>query len=314
MSRIITITLSPAIDKTTSTEKVVPEQKLRCMPPTYEPGGGGINVSRALRHLGCESLAMYFAGGYSGNFFQELLKNEDIQSLVIPIQGNTRTNIIVVEESTHQQYRFGMVSPPVEEQNWQLFLATLEKQSGYEYVIASGSLPAGVPLDFFGRVSAIVKKHDAKLIVDTSGDALKQAITEGVYMIKPNLNELSFLCGQAQLEKEEVVAAAKSIIKTKGCEVVAVSLGKEGAMLVTANEYWHIVPPPIIPKSTVGAGDSMVAGIVYALSKGFGWEDVLRFGVSCGTAATMNEGTALCKKEDVDRLYQQLKAQVTVGI
>jgi len=312
MSRIITITLSPAIDKTTSTEKVVPEQKLRCMPPTYEPGGGGINVSRALRHLGCESLAMYFAGGYSGNFFQELLKNEDIQSLVIPIQGNTRTNIIVVEESTHQQYRFGMVSPPVEEQDWQLFLATLEKQSGYEYVIASGSLPAGVPLDFFGRVSAIVKRHDAKLIVDTSGDALKQAITEGVYMIKPNLNELSFLCGQAQLEKEEVVAAAKSIIKTKGCEVVAVSLGKEGAMLVTANEYWHIVPPPIIPKSTVGAGDSMVAGIVYALSKGFGWEDVLRFGVSCGTAATMNEGTALCKKEDVDRLFQQLKAQVTV--
>ena len=312
MSRIITITLSPAIDKTTSTEKVVPEQKLRCMPPTYEPGGGGINVSRALRHLGCESLAMYFAGGYSGNFFQELVKNEDIHSLVIPIQGNTRTNIIVVEESTHQQYRFGMVSPPVEEQDWQLFLATLEKQSGYEYVIASGSLPAGVPLDFFGRVSAIVKKHDAKLIVDTSGDALKQAITEGVYMIKPNLNELSFLCGQAQLEKEEVVAAAKSIIKTKGCEVVAVSLGKEGAMLVTANEYWHIVPPPIIPKSTVGAGDSMVAGIVYALSKGFGWEDVLRFGVSCGTAATMNEGTALCKKEDVDRLYQQLKAQVTV--
>jgi 6-phosphofructokinase 2 len=284
------------------------------MPPTYEPGGGGINVSRALRHLGCESLAMYFAGGYSGNFFQELVKNEDIHSLVIPIQGNTRTNIIVVEESTHQQYRFGMVSPPVEEQDWQLFLATLEKQSGYEYVIASGSLPAGVPLDFFGRVSAIVKKHDAKLIVDTSGDALKHAITEGVYMIKPNLNELSFLCGQVQLDKEEVVAAAKSIIKTKGCEVVAVSLGKEGAMLITANEYWHIVPPPIIPKSTVGAGDSMVAGIVYALSKGFGWEDVLRFGVSCGTAATMNEGTALCKKEDVDRLYQQLKAQVTVGI
>ena len=237
MSRIITITLSPAIDKTTSTEKVVPEQKLRCMPPTYEPGGGGINVSRALRHLGCESLAMYFAGGYSGNFFQELVKNEDIHSLVIPIQGNTRTNIIVVEESTHQQYRFGMVSPPVEEQDWQLFLATLEKQSGYEYVIASGSLPAGVPLDFFGRVSAIVKKHDAKLIVDTSGDALKHAITEGVYMIKPNLNELSFLCGQAQLDKEEVVAAAKSIIKTKGCEVVAVSLGKEGAMLITCLLY-----------------------------------------------------------------------------
>ncbi len=309
MNRIITITLNPAIDKTTSTEKIVPEKKLRCVHPTYEPGGGGINVSRALQHLGCKSLAMYFSGGYSGDLFQQLLSKEGIESLPINIEGQTRTNIIVVENSTHQQYRFGMESPAVEEQNWQFFLQQLQQQQGYEYVVASGSLPEGVPLDFFGRVSAIVKQKNAKLIVDTSGDALKQAVQEGVFMIKPNLNELSFLYGKEELHKDEIITAAQSIIKNKGCEVMAVSMGKDGAMLITADEYWHVVPPNIPVKSTVGAGDSMVAGMVFALTRGMHWKNVLRYGVSCGTAATMNEGTALCKKEDVERLFEALQKQ-----
>jgi 6-phosphofructokinase 2 len=309
MSKIITITLSPAIDKTTSTYKIVPEKKMRCLHPTYEPGGGGINVSRALEHLGCESLAMYFAGGFNGDFFKNLLVKENIRSLIVPVKAHTRTNIIVVETSTGQQYRFGMESQPAKEEDWKLFLTMLEEQEDYEYVVASGSLPDGVPLDFFGRVSAIVKRKNAKLIVDTSDEALKQAVQEGVFMIKPNLNELSFLFGQEELQKDEVIQAAQSIIKNKGCEIMAVSMGKDGALLVTENEYWHIVPPDITVKSTVGAGDSMVAGMVYALSRGFSWRDVLCYGVSCGTAATMNAGTALCKKGDVDRLFEELQKQ-----
>lgn len=309
MNKIITITLNPAIDKTTSTEKVVPEKKLRCAYPTFEPGGGGINVSRALAHMGSESLAMYFAGGYSGNFFTELLVKENIPSLVIPIKGNTRTNIIVVDKSTQLQYRFGMVSPPVEEQDWKLFLGQLEKQSGYEYVVASGSLPDGVPLDFFGRVAAIVKKQKARLIVDTSGEGLKQAILEGVFMIKPNLNELAFLYGKEELKKEEIVIAARSIISNKGCEVMVVSMGKEGAILVTKEKDIQIVPPNITIKSTVGAGDSMVAGMVFALSKGMVWNDVLCYGIASGTAATMNEGTALCKNKDIDWLFKEMSKQ-----
>lgn len=309
MNKIITITLNPAIDKTTSTDKIVPEKKLRCVHPAYEPGGGGINVSRALQHLGCESLAMYFSGGFNGIFFNNLLDKENIKSLIVAVKGHTRTNLIVVEKSTGLQFRFGMESQPVEEGEWKLFLEKLEAQNDFEYVVASGSLPEGVPLDFFGRVSAIVKKKNAKLIVDTSGEALKQAIREGVFMIKPNWGELSFLYGKEELQKDEIVAAAQSIIKNKGCEVMVVSMGKDGAMLITVNEYWHVVPPNITIKSTVGAGDSMVAGMVYALSKGFGWKDVLRYGVSCGTAATMNEGTALCKKEDVERLFAALQKQ-----
>ena len=314
MNKIITITLNPAIDKTTSTDKVVPEKKLRCAYPTFEPGGGGINVSRALAHMGCESLAMYFAGGYSGDFLKDLLKEENIPSVIIPIKGNTRTNIIVVDKSTQLQYRFGMVSPPVEEGDWRMFLQQLEKQSGYEYVVASGSLPDGVPIDFFGRVASIVKKQNARLIVDTSGDALKHAMFEGVFMVKPNINELGSLYGKELFMKEEIVMAARSIILNKGCEVMVVSMGKEGAILVTKEEDYQIIPPQITIKSTVGAGDSMVAGMIFALSKGMEWQDVLCYGIAFGTAATMNEGTALCKKKDVELLFKEMSQQYKCSV
>jgi len=307
MSKIITITLNPAIDKTTATEKIVPEKKLRCISPTYEPGGGGINVSRALSHLGSESLAMYFGGGFNAHFFKKMLTEEKIQSLVVPVKTNIRTNIIIVERSTGLQYRFGMVSHPVKDNDWKSFLRKLEKQSGYEYVVASGSLPDGVPLDFFARVSAIVKKANAKLIVDTSGEALAAAVNEGVFMIKPNLNELSSLYGKEELKIEEAVFAARSIINRKGCTIMVVSMGKNGGILVTADENYHIVPPDITVKSTVGAGDSMVAGMVYGLSNGMNRHDILQYGIACGTAATMNEGTALCKKEDVEKVLTELK-------
>jgi 6-phosphofructokinase 2 len=309
MSQIITVTLNPAIDKTTSTDKIVPEKKLRCVHPTYEPGGGGINVSRALEHLGCESLAMYFAGGFNGNFFKKLLDKENIQSLIVPVKTHIRTNIIVVETTSGQQFRFGMESQPVLEKDWKAFLKKLEKQSGYEFVVASGSLPDGVPLDFFGRMSAIVKKANAKLIVDTSGEALKHAVKEGVFLIKPNIGELSNLYGKEQLQNDEIVAAAQSIIHNGGCEVMVVSMGKNGAMLITANEHFHVMAPDSPVKSTVGAGDSMVAGMVYALSKKLNWKEVLKYGIACGTAATMNNGTALCAKEDVDRLLLEMKDQ-----
>lgn len=309
MSKIITVTLNPAIDKTTSTDKVVPEKKLRCIHPTYEPGGGGINVSRALSHMGCESIAMYFSGGFNGNFFKKLLTEEKIQSLIVPVKTHTRTNIIVVEKSTGLQYRFGMESQPLRERDWKLFLKRLSKQSGYEYVVASGSLPEGVPSDFFGRLSFIAKKANAKLIVDTSREALQHALDEGVYMIKPNLNELSLLYGKEELKPDEAEAAARSIINKKGSEVVVVSMGKEASILITAEENYKIIPPAVTVRSTVGAGDSMVAGMVYALSLGLKWRDVLLYGVAFGTAATINNGTALCKKEDVEKLIMQMKEE-----
>jgi 6-phosphofructokinase 2 len=314
MEKIITITLNPSIDKTTATDKVVPEKKLRCIHPTYEPGGGGINVSRALQHMDCKSTAMHFAGGYSGNFFKKLLQKENVESIAIPVLANMRTNIIIYEKSTGLQYRFGMVSEAVQERDWKVFLKRLEVQEGYEYVVASGSLPDGVPADFFGKVAAIVKKKNAKLIIDTSGDALKHAVKEGVYLIKPNIGELSNLYGKENLQKEEVVIAARSIIQQGGCEIMVVSMGKEGAILISANKSFQVTAPDVTVKSTVGAGDSMVAGMVLAVSKGWELEEVLKYGIACGTAATINAGTALCSKEDVERIYGILKGQPVIPV
>jgi 6-phosphofructokinase 2 len=309
MAKIITLTLNPAIDKTTYTAKVVPEKKLSCTHPVYFPGGGGINVSRALANLGCASTPVYLAGGTSGNHFQQLLAKEKIASIVVPIEGNTRTNLTVVEQSSGLQFRFGMVSPPIKESEWQFCLQILEQQLDFDYIIASGSIPPEVPLDFFGRVAAIAKAKNAKLIIDTSGEALVQATQVGVFMIKPNLTELAALYGKETLPIDAVKEAAQSIIATGACTAMAVSMGADGALLITKEDYIHIPSPAVTVKSTVGAGDSMVAGIVYGLANNWSWQDTIGYGVACGTAATLHEGTQLCQKADVEGLFAGIKGR-----
>lgn len=306
MQKIVTLTLNPAIDKSTSVKAIVPDKKLQCQLPKFEPGGGGINVSRALKKLGGQSTAIYLAGSYSGKHFTHLLEKEDVESFVIEIEGHTRENLIVVDESANLQYRFGMPGPTILAKEWQACLILLEKFSKVEYIVASGSLPNGVPVDFFGRLAAVAKKISARLIIDTSGEPLKHAMNEGVFMIKPNLGELSNLHGVEELHEEEAVQAAKNIINQGGAKVIVVSMGAMGAMLVTKEEVFTSPSPTVKRKSTVGAGDSMVAGMVMALNNGWGWKEVLQYGIATGTATTMNPGTELCKKEDVERLYKML--------
>lgn len=305
MKNIITLTLNPALDKTVVTKELVPDKKLRCPNPTIQPGGGGVNVSRALNQLDVPSKALYLAGGYTGSHYTHLLQKEGVQTQVIETEAHTRENIIVFDESTQQQYRLGIEGESIAENEWQQVLQMLEKET-FDILIASGSLPPGIPTNFYKELAALVNRKNAKLVIDTSGAALKDAVDEGVFLIKPNLHELSTLYGVAELPKDEVVKACRDIIAKGYCQVIAVSMGADGALLVTHNEEHTAKPPAVEKKSTVGAGDSMVAGMVAALYKGCSWKDVLRYGVACGTAATLNAGTELCKKEDVERLLQQI--------
>ena len=309
MQKIITITLNPSLDKGTTVDAIVPEKKLQCSTPTLELGGGGINVSRALDHLGCKTLALYMCGGYTGGQFKKMMGETDIECVAFDIAENTRENLIVMDSANHKQYRFGMQGPTLTEEEWRQPLLFLENNTGYDYVVASGSLPPGVPLNFFARMADIVHKKGAKLILDTSGEALKNSVKEGVFLIKPNLAELSFLRGVDELKDDEIVPAARSIIVEGCCSVIVVSLGAKGAMLITKDETIQVLSPKVEVKSTVGAGDSMVAGLVLGITKGYGWKDVLKLGIACGTAATINAGTALCSKEDVARLYKYLKEE-----
>ncbi len=309
MQKIITLTLNPALDKSIEVPELVPEKKLRCRNTKIEAGGGGVNVSRALHKLGGSSKAVYLSGGFTGKQFEKILAEEGVVSVALPIAGDTRENFIVVDTQSNQQYRFGMEGPSINGSEWQQALDCIATQEKMDYIVASGSLPPGVPDDFFGRLASIAKKKNAKLIVDTSGEALQHAVKEGLFMIKPNLEELGTLYGKKTLTGDEVVSAAKSIINSGGCEVMVISMGKKGAILVTADKDVQVAPPAVEVNSTVGAGDSMVAGMVMALLNHWDWEAVLRYGVAAGTSATMNHGTELCKKADTDDLFEKMKPQ-----
>ena len=309
MAAIVTVTFNPAIDKLTSVPVLMPEKKLKCSAPVFEAGGGGVNVARAIKKLGGNATALFIAGGHTGRFFCQLLNEEGVESIVTETEGYTRENLIVLETASNQQFRFGMPGPHIRENEWQQVLSNIEKLSGMDYLVASGSLPPGVPTDIFARIAWISKKKNARLIVDTSGDALKQAVQEGVYLIKPNLGELSSLAGKNELQIESVEDEAREVIGTGKCEVVVVSMGPTGAMLVTRDLVQQIIPPAVKRRSTVGAGDSMVAGIVMYLAQNKSITEAVQYGVACGTAATMNPGTTLCIKEDVERLYRSIQGK-----
>lgn len=306
MHKILTITFSPCIDKSTTVPELIPEKKLKCGPPKLEPGGGGINVARAIRKLGGEATAVYPAGGYTGQFFNALLEKEKIPAIVIQTENETRENIIVLETNTNRQYRFGMPGAELKAAEWRRCLEEIEKAEGVEFIVASGSLPPGVPPDIFGRIAGIARQKNARLVVDTSGEALQHAAEQGAYLLKPNLGELSALAGRERIEIGEIEKIAREVIRQGRCEVIVVSMGEAGAMLITQSDVFRAVPPAVEKHSTVGAGDSMVAGMVLAISRGRSLSEALRYGVACGTAATMNPGTELCRAEDVENLLKRM--------
>lgn len=306
MTRILTITLNPAIDKSTSVPALVPDRKLQCSNPVFEPGGGGVNVAMAIIKLGGSATAVYLAGGHSGKFFDSLLHAEGIPALPVPIAGNTRENLILNDRGQNMQYRLDMPGPVVDTYEWQHLLEVVRGINDIDYIVASGSLAPGTPPDIFATFSAIATIKGARFIVDTSREALKQALYEGAYLIKPNLHELSGLAGVDNLSTEEIIELAKELIVKKRSEVVVVSLGKTGAILITADISLKIPAPHVNSISTVGAGDSMLAGIVYSLAAGQELIPAVQFGVACGSAATLNPGTALCKKEDAQSLFEEI--------
>lgn len=299
--KIVTLTLNPALDKSTSVERIVPEQKLRCAALQLDAGGGGINVSKGIQKLGGQSTAVFPAGGATGLRLQAILQEAGIETRVLTVTGETRENFSVTETSTNMQYRFTMPGIELAEKQADALLSAVA-QLRPDYLVASGSLPPGLPETYYEKVASFAKKINARFILDTSGAALMAAADEGLYLLKPNLAELSALAGVENLEMNRVDDAALDIIKQGKCEVVVVSLGPQGALLVTRDGFEHIPAPSVKKQSTVGAGDSMVAGMVWALGQGKSFREMAQTGVACGSAATMNPGTELFNAEDVERL------------
>lgn len=308
MERVITVTPNPSLDVSSSADRVVPEHKLRCKAPEYDAGGGGINVARAIVRLGGSAVALYPCGGPAGELLNSLVAREGVEQHTIPIKGFVRESLTVSEESSGQQYRFGFPGPELSEPEWRSILEYVEGLNDLpDYVVASGSLPPGAPEDFYGQLARIVRKQGVRFVVDTAGQPLREAAEAGAYLLKPNIRELGQIVGREINSDREIEVAARDLIDDGDNEVVLVSLGAGGAMLITHEESQRIRSPIVPIRSKVGAGDSMVGGVVYGLATGMDLLDAARLGVASGAAAVMTPGTDLMHREDAERLFKQMK-------
>lgn len=304
MAAIATLTMNPALDVTTSTGQVEPTHKLRCTEPRFDPGGGGINVARVVHALGGDVTAIFPSGGPAGAALETMLSAMGVPVAPVPIAGATRESFTVDEASTGRQYRFVMPGPTLGEAEQARVLEVLAALPGPPgYVVVSGSLPPGCTPDIYRAIAAQCRRTGARLIVDTSGPALAACEGLGLYLIKPSYSELGALAGRSVSAEEDQVSAARELRARGFAEVILVSLAERGALVVAEGVEARFPAIPVQAKSAVGAGDSMIAALTLALSRGEALKEAVRWGIAAGAAALMGAGTQLARREDVERLY-----------
>jgi 6-phosphofructokinase 2 len=310
MAKIVTLTPNPAIDLSTSVQRVTPTLKLRCTAQRRHPGGGGVNVARVVKRFGGDVEAILPIGGFTGQLLRRLIDAEGIASRVVEAEVETREDFYVSETGTQAQYRFVLPGQPLRPSEWSECLAVLAASNpAPQFVVGSGSLPPGVPDDFYAQAATIARKLGAKFLLDTSGGPLAAAIEHGLYLIKPNLHEMSELVGAELAGQDDWMIMARALIEKGKVEIVALSLGHLGAMIVTRDEAYRAQALPIRPVSAVGAGDSFLGALVFSLANGAQLADAFRLSVAAGAAALLNEGTELCRPPDVYRLSEQTRIE-----
>lgn len=308
-AKLVTLTLNPAVDVSTSVERIEPEIKLRCRAAHRDPGGGGINVARVLQRAGDDVTALYPAGGVTGKLLQDLVEREGIRDVVIPQPGETRESFTVFERWSGNEFRFVLPGPGLDGETWSAVREALAALEGASFIVASGSLPPGAPDGCYAEVAPVARRLGAKLAIDTSGAALAAALDERPYLVKPNLRELRELTGLPLRTEEEMLEAAHGLVREGSASLVALTLGADGAMLVGEEGAWRGRAPEVTPVSSVGAGDSFLAMLVHALASGRSMEEALRYGMAGGTAALLSPGTELCRSEDVARLLPEISVE-----
>lgn len=303
--RIITLTVNPTVDIACDAEVVRPIHKVRTNNEMQDPGGGGVNVARVVHELGGDVVAVVMAGGFPGHFLEELLAEEQVPTKVVPIAGRTRISYTVNDRSCHQEYRFVAEGPLVSDAEWQAALAAVEAEP-CDWVVGSGSLAPGMPEDFYARVAETCARLGRKFVLDTSGAPLRATLGKGLAMIKPSLGEFEALVGHRLRRSDELAQNALAMVRSGAAERIAVTCGRDGAVLATRNGVCHLAPLEVEARSAVGAGDSFTGAMVLALARGSSDEDAFAWGMAGGAAAVMNTGTAHPSRADVERLHGTL--------
>ncbi|ARC89466.1 1-phosphofructokinase family hexose kinase [Rhodovulum sp. MB263] len=309
MHDILTVTLNPTVDLSTSVAHVVPGDKLRCAPPVTDPGGGGINVSRAIRLLGGESLALVALGGHNGDKLRALLEHEGIRLIPLVAPGETRMSLAVTDSATGEQFRFVLPGPIWNEAGLKATLAavtTAVPEAGY--VVVSGSLPRGLPEDLTERVCAKIGARGARVIADTSGPALTrlaEARDAVPYVLRMDGLEAEDLAGRALPDRRDSVDFASELVARGVAQVVVIARGAEGNVLAAEGLRLHVAAARVPVRSLVGAGDSFVGAFVLALARDEGLARALQWGAAAASAAVMTDATALCTREDTEALLER---------
>jgi 6-phosphofructokinase 2 len=302
---ITTLTLNPAIDVACDADEVRHTQKTRTFNETLEPGGGGINVARALCGFHAPVHAIYLAGGASGRVLDGMLADRNIAREAIWIRGETRISLNVRERASGSEFRFVPEGPEVRESEWRHVLDRVAA-ADFDYLVASGSLPPGVPSGFYANVAAVAKTKGARFMLDTSGDELKAALSAGVFLVKPSSGELQEFAGQKLASHTELAGAAAAIVSAGQAELVAVTLGRDGSILVGRDDAHFLPAVEVEANSAVGAGDSFLAGMTYGLAAGHGHLEAFRMAAAAGASAVQSPGTDLCKTADIESLMQRV--------
>jgi 6-phosphofructokinase 2 len=311
VSEILTITLNPALDINTETDHVVPDVKLRCTEPQVDPGGGGINVARAIQYMGGNATAIVAAAGHNGNRLLDLLGAEGIPTVKIPSPGETRSSVVVNCKETGLQYRFVLPGPPWSDEHVRnAIVTTVQNAPVGGLVILSGSQPPGVPLDFEESLSTAIRHAGARLIVDTSGPALRRIVedhTSPPFLLRSDDEEAEGLAGRKLETPADTAAFSRSLIENGVAQNIIFARGAEGSVLTTAEGSWLATAAKVSVVSKVGAGDSYVGGFTLSLSRGNSIQEAARWGAAAASAAVTTEATQLCRGEDVERLLPQCK-------
>ncbi len=309
MTDILTITLNPALDVLTTIDKVSDTHKMRCGPTLKHPGGGGVNVARVLHRLGANCTAMYFAGGVTGERHHKLMNAEKVRCHVMPIAEETRESLTAHETSSGHDFRFVLPGPKVSVAEYEACFDYVAQHLPKKFLVISGGLAPGIPDNFYARLTALAKLHGVRVVLDANGPALSEALKVGVYLFKPSLRELRDLTGQDLPDQHSQVAAAQQLIDSGQAEVVALSLGADGAMVISSTEHWLAPSIHVQVQTTVGAGDSFVAGMVWSLGQGDTLLKAFQYGMAAGAAALLSPGTSLSQAADVHHLLPRVVVQ-----
>jgi len=308
MTKIVTLTMNPCVDLASETGELDLEgRKTRCGEPALYPGGGGINVARGIASLGGEVLAIYPSGGSGGERLRRLLDGQGLQHQPVAITGAIRQNLSLVEHGGGRRLHLVFPGPELKPHEWRACAEALfQVDPPPPYVVLSGSLPPGVPNDFYAVLAHRCAERGSRVIVDASGPALESALAAGVFLIKPNRREFEQLFNLAPNAREPCIAKMKELVDRGAAQAVVVTVGDQGALLVSADRQVHLRPPAVEGESPVGAGDSLVAALVQRLATGGSLVGALADGVAAAAAAVKTGGTELYRPHDLRALREEI--------